>query len=923
MQNWDNMQTAATAAATYEQHNNNNNNNWYNSMFAQTEIKTEPDTALTTTQQKSSASSNDVMSHLENYLRQQQQQQQVHQQQPQTPQQMSTVDSLSAVMTPSPSNTDSLQQLVYDSGMQTQLLQQQQYQAQFQQAQQAAAHNQVTSTTPHLPLGFNPLTPPGLPTAIIPTITHFYHQQQTQQHNNARHNGQQTPSPQPPLHAISHTHAAHLAQPPTTPMDSSEKLQSALTPRNTPPMDITPPKSPTKSQIAHLAETMQQMHQQQQQQQQDKQADDAQSDTSDDMKYTAGDELDDDKMIREPIYNSHGKIKNYKCKSCGLVAITKVLFWEHARTHMKPEKILQCPKCPFVTELKHHLEYHIRKHKNLKPFQCDKCSYTCVNKSMLNSHRKSHSSVYQYRCADCDYATKYCHSFKLHLRKYDHKPGLVLDEEGLPNPSVVIDVYGTRRGPKSKSSAGGTQKRSASSNNHTSLERLHAAKSMQQCREENNGAEFKLSASQLSAALQTFSMPMQQQSHQHQHQMPVSPAKSPSSLSSSSERQTTRTLSQHQHKQQQMQQLTHATHAKLQRQSNIKNMNPTQAAAEQCAITDAKSTMSNLLPPLATILQQNPNMAFFPYWNLNLQMLAAQQQAAALAQMPTNMREKALQDLQNMHSNKDTTYNVRSPQHAAVNNEISDDDNDVHATDEDDDDVESVDRKSTDSAMDLSQGSPLKEDIEQKRSTPAAACVNLKLQELNNDTPIVSTTNGAARRKGRVLKLDATLHVKSSSAESLVSEEESAKIAPEISPIPSIVQSAATASTKEEEVAKSAVVAMDMDSAADALKDKTVVNTACSRNTSTNSTASSSGNSSNASSTSSNTSSSSTTANGPPALGTMYECKYCDIYFKDAVLYTIHMGYHSCDDVFKCNMCGEKCDGPVGLFVHMARNAHS
>ncbi len=30
--------------------------------------------------------------------------------------------------------------------------------------------------------------------------------------------------------------------------------------------------------------------------------------------------------------------------------------------HIKPEKLLCCPKCIFVTEYKHHLEYHLRNH---------------------------------------------------------------------------------------------------------------------------------------------------------------------------------------------------------------------------------------------------------------------------------------------------------------------------------------------------------------------------------------------------------------------------------------------------------------------------------------------------------------------------------------------------------------------------------
>nr|CAD7256988.1 unnamed protein product [Timema shepardi] len=154
--------------------------------------------------------------------------------------------------------------------------------------------------------------------------------------------------------------------------------------------------------------------------------------------------------VRVPRVNSQGKVKTFRCKQCKFAAVTKLEFWEHSRCHIKVEKLLTCPKCPFVTEYKHHLEYHLRNHFKSKPFKCNKCPYSCVNKSMLNSHLKSHSNIYQYRCSDCTYATKYCHSLKLHLRKYAHKPAMVLNPDGTPNPLPIIDVYGTRRGPKQR-----------------------------------------------------------------------------------------------------------------------------------------------------------------------------------------------------------------------------------------------------------------------------------------------------------------------------------------------------------------------------------------------------------------------------------------------------------------------------------------
>uniref|UniRef100_A0A0X3PPC3 Protein hunchback n=2 Tax=Schistocephalus solidus TaxID=70667 RepID=A0A0X3PPC3_SCHSO len=137
-----------------------------------------------------------------------------------------------------------------------------------------------------------------------------------------------------------------------------------------------------------------------------------------------------------PPENFSGKIaklskpKFQKCKQCDFIAETKTDYWTHQRLHIKEERQLDCPHCPFVTEYKHHLEYHIRNHLGSKPFKCSKCNYECVNKSMLNSHMKSHTNIYQYRCADCNYATKYCHSLKLHSNKHGHHPAMVLNVDG-------------------------------------------------------------------------------------------------------------------------------------------------------------------------------------------------------------------------------------------------------------------------------------------------------------------------------------------------------------------------------------------------------------------------------------------------------------------------------------------------------------
>ncbi|CAF1007374.1 unnamed protein product [Brachionus calyciflorus] len=125
---------------------------------------------------------------------------------------------------------------------------------------------------------------------------------------------------------------------------------------------------------------------------------------------------------------SHTKL--FKCKQCQFSCLNKEEYWAHQRAnHIKPEKLLECNKCSFVTEYKHHLEYHLRNHMGSKPFKCQHCDYACVNLSMLRSHLKSHSKSLQYNCGDCAYSTKYYHTLKTHLEKFNHRSGGEQDSE--------------------------------------------------------------------------------------------------------------------------------------------------------------------------------------------------------------------------------------------------------------------------------------------------------------------------------------------------------------------------------------------------------------------------------------------------------------------------------------------------------------
>ena len=50
-----------------------------------------------------------------------------------------------------------------------------------------------------------------------------------------------------------------------------------------------------------------------------------------------------------------------------------------------------------------------------------------------------------------------------------------------------------------------------------------------------------------------------------------------------------------------------------------------------------------------------------------------------------------------------------------------------------------------------------------------------------------------------------------------------------------------------------------------------------------------------------------------------HACLYCDIYFFDEVLHSIHMGCHNLKDPFLCNVCGRHCEDKYGFYTHIMR----
>ena len=54
----------------------------------------------------------------------------------------------------------------------------------------------------------------------------------------------------------------------------------------------------------------------------------------------------------------------------------------------------------------------------------------------------------------------------------------------------------------------------------------------------------------------------------------------------------------------------------------------------------------------------------------------------------------------------------------------------------------------------------------------------------------------------------------------------------------------------------------------------------------------------------------------------LFECNHCLVFFKDYVMFTVHMGCHGFDSPFRCNICGLECQDRLQFACHFARGQH-
>ena len=54
----------------------------------------------------------------------------------------------------------------------------------------------------------------------------------------------------------------------------------------------------------------------------------------------------------------------------------------------------------------------------------------------------------------------------------------------------------------------------------------------------------------------------------------------------------------------------------------------------------------------------------------------------------------------------------------------------------------------------------------------------------------------------------------------------------------------------------------------------------------------------------------------------IHRCIHCGIVFEDIAMFCVHMGCHSLNSPFQCNVCGEKCQDKMRFLIHLTRGHH-
>ncbi|XP_078697059.1 uncharacterized protein LOC144925065 [Branchiostoma floridae x Branchiostoma belcheri] len=120
--------------------------------------------------------------------------------------------------------------------------------------------------------------------------------------------------------------------------------------------------------------------------------------------------------------HSHTEEKPYKCPSCGKSFANSSYLAQHSRIHtgIKP---YQCTYCERTFKQLSHLQQHVRLHTGDRPYKCTHpgCGKAFTQLSNLQSHSKRHNSDKPYQCNKCFRAYGDAAGLQIHLSQHAHR----------------------------------------------------------------------------------------------------------------------------------------------------------------------------------------------------------------------------------------------------------------------------------------------------------------------------------------------------------------------------------------------------------------------------------------------------------------------------------------------------------------------
>ena len=111
--------------------------------------------------------------------------------------------------------------------------------------------------------------------------------------------------------------------------------------------------------------------------------------------------------------------KDFKCNDCDKIFLKKQYLHYHKR-FIHGSEVHYCDKCPFKSNRKVLLQYHIDGKHNGK-FACDQCDFKAARNLNLQKHKvslhsnKSIDKVKSFKCNQCNYASCTKDALKYHL----------------------------------------------------------------------------------------------------------------------------------------------------------------------------------------------------------------------------------------------------------------------------------------------------------------------------------------------------------------------------------------------------------------------------------------------------------------------------------------------------------------------------